>query len=271
MDGLNKICALSDWNDPALAAMMKEVSHPHFWTTDDWASIKHRKHWEWSMGMLSLKKSGKLNHNAIMLGIGCGTEYPVFYLSNIVKYVFCTDLYNISDKQWGEANPNMLIDPGQFAPHPFNRRRIGVQVMDGTSITFEDNTFDAVISYSSIEHFGSREAIVKTMKEIERVLKPGGVASITTEIFVGDNYKQLEIERNAVKNSLLSEIFTKEELERYIVSSTQLKIDGNIDYGVDKKDLDTVVDFPLSKEVYPHIFLRYKGLIWGSIHLLFTK
>ena len=89
----------------------------------------------------------------------------------------------------------MLIDPGKFAPHPFNRRRIGVQVMDGTSITFEDNSFDAALSYSSIEHFGSREAIVKTMKEIERVLKPGGVASITTEIFVGDNYKQLEKER----------------------------------------------------------------------------
>ena len=46
---------------------------------------------------------------------------------------------------------------------------------------------------------------------------------------------------------------------------------GNIDYGVNKNDLDTIVDFPLSKEVYPHIFLRYKNIVWGSIHMLFTK
>lgn len=271
MENINKICSLSDWNDPELAVMMQKVYHPHFWTTEDWGSIKHRKHWEWSIGMLSLKKSGKLNDESIVLGIGSGTEYPVFYLSNFVKYVFCTDLYNISEKQWGEANSNMLINPDKFAPHPFNRRRIGVQVMDGTSITFEDNTFDAVFSYSSIEHFGDRESIVKTMREIERVLKPGGVASIATEIFVGDNYKQLENERNVLKQSIFSEIFTRDELERYLIKSTHLKTNGNIDYSVDENDLKTAVNFPLSEEVYPHIFLKYNEITWGSIHLLFIK
>jgi SAM-dependent methyltransferase len=271
MDNLNKICTLSDWNEPELAAMMQQVYHPHYWVNNDWFSIKHRKHWEWAIGMLSLKKSGKLNGESIVLGIGSGTEFPVFYLSNFVKYVYCTDLYNISEKQWGEASPSMLIDPSKFAPHAFNRRRIGVQVMDGTSITFEDNTFDAVFSYSSIEHFGSRESIKKTMCEIERVLKPGGVASITTEIFIGNNYKHLEKERETDETSIVSEIFTKDELERYVINSTLLKTNSNIDYKVDKTDLDTVIDFPLSEEVYPHLFLKYHEIIWGSIHLQFIK
>jgi ubiquinone/menaquinone biosynthesis C-methylase UbiE len=40
--------------------------------------------------------------------------------------------------------------------------------MSGTNIHFEDNTFDAIFSYSSIEHFGGKKAVLECMKEIER-------------------------------------------------------------------------------------------------------
>jgi len=74
---------------------------------------------------------------------------------------------------------------------------MGVQVMDGTNISFEDNTFDVVFSYSSIEHFGSKDAAAKTMQEIERVLKPGGVLSLTTEVLLsGDIYEKEYRERH---------------------------------------------------------------------------
>ena len=150
----------------------------------------HRKHWEWAIGMLTLK-AGKIDTNCIFLGIGSGTGAPVFHLTNHTKYVFCTDLYTITSKMWREANKSMLESPELFAPGQFNRKRLSVQIMSGTDIHFEDNTFDAIFSYSSIEHFGEKKAVLDCMKEIERVLKPGGVASVATEIFVGKELEKL--------------------------------------------------------------------------------
>ncbi len=44
-------------------------------------------------------------------------------------------------------------------------------------LPFEDNSFDAVVSFQVIEHIEEDEALVK---EIHRVLKPGGVLVLTT-------------------------------------------------------------------------------------------
>jgi ubiquinone/menaquinone biosynthesis C-methylase UbiE len=194
MKSLNKICATADWNDPELSEMMQEILQPGIRKAADMASW-HRKHWEWAIGMLTLK-AGKIDTNCIFLGIGSGTGAPVFHLTNHTKYVFCTDLYTITSKMWKEANKSILESPELFAPGQFNRKRLSVQIMSGTNIHFEDNTFDAIFSYSSIEHFGEKKAVLDCMKEIERVLKPGGVASIATEIFIVKNWKNyIDIER----------------------------------------------------------------------------
>ena len=94
--------------------------------------------------MLSMQKAGKLNKNCTFLGIGSGSEAPVFYLTNHVDYVFCTDLYTITSGKWKEADAGMLANPERFASIPFNRRQLGIQIMSGTDIHFEDNTFDGV-------------------------------------------------------------------------------------------------------------------------------
>ena len=164
----------------------------------------------------------------------------------------------------------MLIDPAKVAPFKFNRRRLGVQIMDGTQINFEDNFFDIVFSYSAIEHFGSKDVAIKTMKEIERVLKPGGVASIATEVFIGSNYDVLNKERDK-GYSILSEIFTPEEIEECLLHSTNMKTYNDIDYHVEESDLDTVINFPDEINRTPHIILKYRGVKWSSIHLVFIK
>ena len=120
MKSLNKICATADWNDPELSEMMQEILQPGIRKAADMAG-RHRKHWEWAIGMLSLKKAGKIDTNCIVLGIGSGTEAPVFYLTNHTKYVFCTDLYTITSKMWKEANKSILESPELFAPGQFNR------------------------------------------------------------------------------------------------------------------------------------------------------
>jgi len=212
--------------------------------------------------LLAIKRAGKLNEQCIALGIGCGAENPPFYLSNFMKYVFCTDLYTISS--WNEANPQMLSNPGKIAPCAWNPRRMGVQVMDGTDIKFEDNSFDVVFSYSSIEHFGSREAIKKTMNEIERVLKPGGILSLATEILISGDINQLRINGPPI----VHEIFTQEEVQKYLIDSNRLKLTANIDYS---QHNEPEIKFPEEADKVPHIVLRYKGIKFGSLHLAMTK
>jgi SAM-dependent methyltransferase len=53
--------------------------------------------------------------------------------------------------------------------------------MDMRALDFADETFDFVWSISSVEHVDSVEDIVTAFREVERVLKPGGHALITSE------------------------------------------------------------------------------------------
>lgn len=62
--------------------------------------------------------------------------------------------------------------------------------------SFKDNTFDAVVSVSVIEHMGfgfygdrvMEDADKKAFEEVYRILKPGGVAVITIPLFDDGNY-----------------------------------------------------------------------------------
>ena len=56
--------------------------------------------------------------------------------------------------------------------------------MDGRHLEFADNTFDIAYSLSSIEHFGGVEGAGQTMREMARVIKPGGVLAIATEYII---------------------------------------------------------------------------------------
>ena len=56
--------------------------------------------------------------------------------------------------------------------------------MDGRALKFADDTFDVTYSLSSIEHFGGFEGAAQTMREMARVLKPGGVLALATEYVI---------------------------------------------------------------------------------------
>lgn len=278
MKTLNKICNTEDWNDPEFLQMMQRILPSDNQRTG--REYMHRKHWEWTIGMLSMEKAGKLNNNCTFLGIGSGSEAPVFYLTNHANYVFCTDLYTVTSGRWKEANSGMLTSPESFASAQFNRKRLGVQVMSGTDIHFEDNTFDAVFSYSSIEHFGGKEAAIKCMQEIERVLKPGGIASIATEIYVGSELERLQKARGKYKQfpnrllrryAIFSEMFTLEELKKCLLESTNMKPLYPVDFSINREDLRHALKYPVKKEHDKHIFLDMKGILWGSIHLTLIK
>jgi SAM-dependent methyltransferase len=53
--------------------------------------------------------------------------------------------------------------------------------MDGRELAYPDHTFDVAYSLSSIEHFGGYEGAARTMREMARVIKPGGIVALATE------------------------------------------------------------------------------------------
>jgi SAM-dependent methyltransferase len=136
------------------------------------------------MGVCALERGAALHDEAFGLSVGAGHEPVIFYLTNRCRWLFATDIYGTGGFDEAEAAASMLIDPDLYAPYPYRRRRLTVAHMDALDLRFEDGTFDFVVSFGSIEHFGGRPQAAGAMAEISRVLKPGGIAFVTTEMAV---------------------------------------------------------------------------------------
>lgn len=144
---------------------------------------EYRKHWEVVQAARTLAHEGVLRPDAEVLGVGAGTEPTVFWLTNHVRRVFATDLY-LSGGWEESASQRMLTEPGSAWEGPWNPRRLVVQHMDALDLRYEDASFDAVFSSSSIEHFGTHDDVARSIREAHRVLKPGGVLTVSTELRV---------------------------------------------------------------------------------------
>ena len=141
------------------------------------------------MSLRALRDFGALGPTSEVLGVGAGAEATLFWLTNHVRRVVATDLY---DGEWGEQAPKeMLINPGRFASCPWNPARLVVEQMDALDLRFADSSFDGVFSSSSIEHFGDHDDVRRALAEIRRVLKPGGIAALSTEYRIDGDLPQL--------------------------------------------------------------------------------
>ena len=173
-----KVCELEDFADPELAALIEEID------PESHASRPHRKPWEFAMGALFLRDAGRLGGDAEILDVGAGSEPIVYWLAQRARRVVAVDIYGRGDFGEREAAASMLADPASHAPYDYPAERLEVRDMDARRLDFPDASFDAVVSFSSIEHFGSPGDIASAAREIGRVLRPGGHALLVTELFV---------------------------------------------------------------------------------------
>jgi len=138
--------------------------------------ITKRKEWEVQMALHCLRDYEAVHSNAEILGVGAGAEATIFYLSNEVKRVFATDLYLVSGVWKNHAPQQMMVNPSACAGEiEHNARRIVPQHADMLDLPYEDDSFDGIFSSGSIEH------VQVAIKEMARVVKPGGVISLSTE------------------------------------------------------------------------------------------
>lgn len=197
-----------------------------------------------------------LKPSDILLDIACGTGFGSHILAEKSAEVIGGD---IDHPIIAENNAILKKDNLTF------------QVLDGTKLPFEDNTFDVLVSFETIEHtIHFKEMLL----EFKRVVKPGGKLFISTPNFylnspsgiVTNPYHTQEFTPKEFK-TLISNIFAKYEVfgQEYIrykqKSSLSFKLAKLIEHlhyqkGIRKLPL-TVQNFPINllikKPQYPTI------------------
>jgi hypothetical protein len=266
----NKLCEIEDWQDPAMFATIRRVSPSFTRTIPDYPrGWEHRKHWEYAQLLNGLDELNVIYPDALVLSVAGGHEEPAYDLTNRVRWVFLTDLYGGTDFQTAESQYTVLTDPDRFANCPYNRRRLVVQYMNALDLRFETNTFDAVFSLSSIEHFGGVTGAKTALREMHRVAKAGGAVMITTECIVNDlpDYEQSDLI-----------LFSRDSIMELARCSPGLELVSAVDFSISQSSMRTCVPLVEALENarknrirYPHVVLEYKGRQYTSIALFFRK
>jgi len=142
--------------------LQNEIEHGKFLASHNageiwnWETPAGKIRWARRVGMLtnSLKSGMKV------LEIGCGTG---FFTQEIVKKPVQVTAIDISPDLIEIARQNIIYQNVEFT------------IENAYDMTFDDQTFDAVIGSSVLHHLDIDQAL----KEIYRVLKPGGYIAFT--------------------------------------------------------------------------------------------
>jgi SAM-dependent methyltransferase len=273
-----KLCDVRDFDDPELRARIDDIS-----PGVEPPTHLHRKHWEFAMLTLFLEDSGLLREDARVLSVGAGHETVLFWLANRVAKVVATDIYGEGSFGEREADRTMLTDPASFSPYPYRESHLEVRHMDARELEFPDDSFDAVFTLSSIEHFGSWADIRRSASEIGRVLRPGGSAYIATECFLGRSAfgpRAAQGARGSLGGTI--RIFTPRTLMSEIVGPSGLDLVQPLDTTAPETSAN-VIELDRGGGItsttgadYPHIAVRVKrrgihSQRWTSVGLAMSK
>lgn len=274
--GFNLLCTLEDFDHPDMAAAMEQV-YPEAVeyvirdeTVTDEVVIpvgqRRRKRWEIANAVRALEAFGAVRHDARVLGVGAGKERTGFWLSNFVGEVHTTDIYADGKKPWQGAPLEMLIAPQRHSPILTNPQRMVVQHMDARELRYPDGWFDGIFSSSAIEHFGSLTDIADAAAEMGRVLKPGGVLTLSTEF-------KTEGEGHGWPGVVL---FDTEMLHEYVIGPSGCEPVDKLNTRVTKATQDTRLVLSKAAAISgewerPHILFINKGQTFTSIFLTLRK
>ncbi|PYR48706.1 MAG: hypothetical protein DMF89_14765 [Acidobacteria bacterium] len=151
-------------------AQLCELANPAKWDNEEWTAVlrslgltddkflMHRKPYEFTQLIFGCRHLGVLTEDAVVVSVGAGHELVLYWLTNHVHRVVATDRY---EGVWQDQQ--------------------GREEMDGRQLGLRSGFADVVYSLSSIEHFGGVAGATTTIREMARVLRPGGVLALATE------------------------------------------------------------------------------------------
>lgn len=235
--------------------------------------IKQRKQWEVAMALKTLRELGAASPDALLLGVGAGRERTTFELANErdCRQVLATDIYNNPGAWAGWHGREFIETPAKFAPDgvEYDLGRILVRDADMCELPFPDGVFDGVFSSGSIEHVGTEgqpdyAAIACAASEIGRVVKTGGIISLSTEWKLsGDGWGWAHVR-----------LFDEELLMKHIVEPSGCELVDKPDWSFDASDetpvnLSSIVKGAKMPEYEYH--LQEHQFTFTSVHLALRK
>ena len=267
--------ALSDefavrWTAVPYDTQLCELANPAKWDNPEWMELlrslglsddrfsMHRKPYELTQFIYGCQRLGALTEQADVVSIGAGHEIVLYWLANRVNRVVATDLYEgyWTERRGREGDPSVLDRPDDFAPFPYRQDRLTFMKMDGRQLDFPDNSFDIAYSLSSIEHFGGMEGASQTIREMARVLKPGGILALATEY--------------ALAGPRGEDVFQPEEIHA-LVQQSGLELVEPIDEQVWKRYTTAPVDVVHDPYRTPHMVVHVFDTVFTSVMLFLRK
>jgi SAM-dependent methyltransferase len=224
------------------------------------------------MTLRAFRALGVLRQDARILGVGAGREATIYWLTRHAGEVVATDLYRTADN-WSDtdSSADMLTDPGRYWEGEWNPERLTVRHMDATALEFEDDSFDAIFSSSSIEHFGDFPDVRRSVEEMFRVLRPGGVLALATEFRLeGDHIGYpglLRFDEPELRSLLLDGLWWDP------ATPMDLRISPETRAGAVEMR-EAIADQRSGKRGwsrYPHLVLRHEQFLWTSAHVALVK
>jgi SAM-dependent methyltransferase len=245
---LNRLCYVEDLQNSEIMETLSSLQQ-YF----------SKRSWEWALAIVAMKRYGKLNNNSKVIGIASSKEPLLFYLANNVNHVYATDLYDSTkDRNTPSDFPE---NPKKYAPFPYKEDALTVLRMDATNLEFPSESFDVAFSISSIEHLGgsNHSGSLRCLKEVERVLKTGGIAVITTEYILNDKEHPEFFNRRTIYDHLINKL-------------QKLQLVEPLDLRITTRTLDTAIGmFDTADATHPHILIRYGDILLTSVMLVFEK
>ncbi len=270
-----KLCELEDFADPELRELIRDVyssDREHFGDPEFPSGREYRKYWEVAMTLRAFRSLGVLRDDARVLGVGAGREATVYWLTRHVGEVVATDLYRTEDNWSGsDSSADMLTDPGRYWDEEWNPERLTVKHMDALDLSFEDESFDAIFSSSSIEHFGDFPDVRRAVEEMHRVLRPGGILALATEFRLeGDHIGYpglLRFDEPELRALLLDGLWWDPATPMSLRISDETRA-----MAVEMSDAIADQEAGIRGwSRYPHLVLRHEQFLWTSVHVALVK
>ena len=252
---LNSLTNIDAWQDPEWRAVSRllGLSQDEGWY--------HRKAFEWTHCIYGLEQLQALGPGRRVLGVAAGHECTLYHLANRSGLTIATDLYrgDFADAIAEEANPDFLTNPEKYAPFPFHAERLLPLPADALALPFAPDTFDVVYSLSSIEHFGGHDRAAEGIREMARVLKPGGIACVATEY--------------VLRGPQHDEYFNATDLDHWVIgASPDLRLVEPLDRREPPQEFfDDAVPLPDNPLHHPHVVLQHGDTMFTSVVLFFEK